>query len=103
MPTPVTSSQPAPIPSSLLGGSVGAWNRFWFSPMDPTTICFIRLLCAASAFYVCLTYSWGLLSYVGPNGWVDARMNAHRLHDWEFYAPAVEWSTRPLVPSTCAS
>src|SRR5262249_13456729 len=53
-------------------GDVGrGWDRFWFSPADPTTLAFIRIACGLLAFYVHLTYSWGLLSYLGPDGWVD--------------------------------
>jgi hypothetical protein len=92
MPTPVTGSQPITAPPSLFADGVRSWDRFWFTPMDPTTICFIRLLSGALAFYVCLTYSWGLFSYVGPHGWVDGRLNAFVLNDLEFHAPPTEWN-----------
>ena len=56
---------------SVLGSLLRGWDRFWFSRMDPTTLCFIRLCCGLLTFYVHLTYSWGLLSYVGPEAWID--------------------------------
>ena len=45
--------------------TVRAWDRFWFSPMDPTTLGLMRLCCGFMAFYVTITYSWGLFAYVG--------------------------------------
>ncbi len=92
MSVPVTGSQPSPTRSSLLTEAVWSWDRFWFTPTDPTTICFIRLLSGAVAFYVCLTYSWGLFSYIGPNGWVDAKVNTYMLQELPIYAMATEWA-----------
>ena len=53
---------------SLLGEVVRGWDRFWFTPADPTTLAFIRVCCGLLVFYVHLTYSWDLFSYVGAWG-----------------------------------
>ena len=98
MSMPVTGSQPLPTQTSLLADGVRSWDRFWFTPTDPTTICFIRLLGGAVAFYVCLTYSWGLFSYVGPNGWADSEFNKYMSNERPFYAPATEWTAPPQDP-----
>ena len=92
MSVPITGSRPLSTGPSLLTEAVRSWDRFWFTPADPTTACFIRLLCGAVAFYVCLTYSWGLFSYVGPNGWVDGQMNEFMLQKLPLYGPALEWT-----------
>jgi hypothetical protein len=56
---------------ALLADMFRGWDRFWFSPGDPTNLAFIRLAAGLVILYVHLTYSWGLLSYLGPEGWVD--------------------------------
>ena len=58
---------------NLFTDIASAWDRFWFSPRDPRTLAFMRILCGLLAFYVHLTYSWGLLQYVGPDAWMDQR------------------------------
>src|SRR5205814_1892506 len=48
------------------------WDRFWFSPSDPTTVGLIRLLSGIVILYVYFCYSFDLLSYVSPReGWLD--------------------------------
>jgi hypothetical protein len=58
-------------PGALFLGAIRGWDRFWFSPQDPTTLCWIRLCAGLVVLYVHLTYSWQLLSYVGPEAWID--------------------------------
>jgi hypothetical protein len=69
------SQQPS-SEATLDGGAVvmdavRGWNRFWFAPQDPTTLCFIRLCAGLLILYVHITYSWDLLGYVGPEAWLD--------------------------------
>ena len=92
MSTLAKAARPAEARPSPLAEAVRSWDRFWFAPADPTPACFIRLLGGALAFYVCFCYSWGLLSYVGPHGWVDTRSNDYLLREISFYAPAFEWN-----------
>ncbi len=61
--------------STISGGSivmdaVRGWDRFWFSAQDPLPLCFIRVCAGLLIFYVHLTYSWDLMGYVGPDGWL---------------------------------
>jgi hypothetical protein len=58
-------------PAALLRDVWRGWERFWFTPLAPTTLGLMRLCCGLLAFYVHLGYSWGLFSYIGPNGWID--------------------------------
>ena len=51
------------------------WDRFWFTPSDPTTVGLIRLLTGFSVLYVYFCYSFDLLSYVSPKeAWLDGRV-----------------------------
>ncbi|MCH2115799.1 MAG: HTTM domain-containing protein [Pirellulales bacterium] len=47
-----------------------AWNRFWFAPSDPATLCLIRLLAGSLLFYTHLVWSWDLQAFLGPDGWL---------------------------------
>ena len=47
-----------------------AWNRFWFTPADPATLCLLRLLAGSLLFYTHLVWSLELDAFLGPNGWV---------------------------------
>lgn len=45
-----------------------AWNRFWFTPREPTTLAVIRWLTGLMAIYVHATYSMDLVRWFGPDG-----------------------------------
>lgn len=52
-----------------LTGTVGtAWNRFWFVPSDPFTLCVLRVLTGLVAIYFVGSFSFDLVSYFGPDG-----------------------------------
>src|SRR5690606_13791595 len=48
--------------------AVGGWNRFWFTPSDPATLCLLRVFTGAMLFYTHLVWSKDLLGFFGPEG-----------------------------------
>jgi uncharacterized membrane protein YphA (DoxX/SURF4 family) len=62
-----------------------AWNRFWFTPMRPHTLCVIRLCTGAMLLYCHLVLAKDLMSFVGPNAWINNEL-AEQLHDGAFGA-----------------
>lgn len=57
-----------------------AWNRFWFAPKDPATLCLIRVLAGSMLFYTHLVWSLDLQAFLGPEGWLPVdylRENVH--------------------------
>lgn len=48
-----------------------AWERFWFTPMDPTPLALMRILCGAIVLYTCIAHSFTLDDMMGPDAWVD--------------------------------
>jgi len=78
-------------PSSFLGSVVRGWDRFWFRPGDPTTLSLIRILVGLLAFYVHLSYSWDLLTYVGPEAWLDDSVARFVRLEQPIYAPGSSW------------
>jgi hypothetical protein len=53
---------------NLNNRSGNAWTRFWFAPSDPTTLGLIRLLTAAMALALYLSYLPDLGRLFGPGG-----------------------------------
>ncbi len=61
-------------PLAMLGDVARAWNDFWFTPANPTTLCLIRVFVGMIVCYVFLSYSVDLMGYVGPRAWIDAEV-----------------------------
>lgn len=47
----------------------GRWTRFWFTPADPTTLGFMRIVTGLLALYVHAVYSLDFQAFFGKNGW----------------------------------
>jgi hypothetical protein len=97
--TPVQPKQSSLIDS--MHSWAGAWNRFWFSPTDPTTLGLIRLCCGLLVFYVHLAYTPDLQTLFGPEAWLDSQtMNDFR-KEAPVVAPPSGWEgVVPLRPQT---
>lgn len=50
---------------------VRAWDRFWFTAIDPATLGFIRILAGAMLFYTHAVWSRGLIQFFGPQSWTN--------------------------------
>ncbi len=48
------------------------WNRFWFTPGDPATLCLIRILAGAMLLYTHLVWTIGLEDFFFDGGWISA-------------------------------
>jgi len=67
------------------------WEAFWFEPADPTLLGLIRVCMGCVMVYVYLTYSIGLVGFVGPDAWVDTRAGHYLTHDYQVMAPPASW------------
>jgi hypothetical protein len=47
-----------------------AWNRFWFTPGDPLTVCVLRIVAGTAALFYVATFSFDLIDWFGPTGWL---------------------------------
>ncbi len=48
------------------------WNRFWFQPTDPATLCLIRIGAGAMLFYTHLVWSLDLEGFFGPTARISS-------------------------------
>lgn len=60
-----------------------AWDRFWFTPTRPHTLCVLRLLTGGMLLYCHLVLASDLFSFVGQDAWMNNEMS-RQLHDGAF-------------------
>src|SRR5262249_35668436 len=54
--------------------AVKAWNDFFFTPRDPTTLGLMRICAGIFILYVHLAHTPDLYNLFAPDGWADATM-----------------------------
>jgi len=57
----------------LYHGLVDGWDYFWFRPVNPTTLAFIRISTGLLVFYIHATTMGELPNLIGPHAWVDSQ------------------------------
>ncbi|MEL7337588.1 MAG: HTTM domain-containing protein, partial [Planctomycetota bacterium] len=61
----------------------GVWDRFWFTPRRPHTLCVLRALTGAMLLYCHVVLAVDLLSFIGRDAWINNEL-AGQLHDGAF-------------------
>jgi hypothetical protein len=64
-----------------------AWNRFWFTPSDPTTLGLVRLCCGFLLFYILLGFGYDLEAFLGPDAWLNLAFINELRHEAPVYGP----------------
>ena len=55
----------------LVSEASAGWNRFWFTPSDPATLCVIRVLTGAMLFYTHTIWALNSDAFFGPTSWLS--------------------------------
>jgi len=77
-----------------------AWNRFWFTPAAPETLCTIRVFAGAMLLYTHLIWSFDLYAFFGPNGWLPLELYGYdHFYDVEGVVPNLSVSLFQLIHS----
>ena len=58
-----------------------SWERFWFTPTDPTLLGAIRILTGLIVVYTLIAYSFSLQDMMGEHAWVDLTLRERIAHD----------------------
>jgi hypothetical protein len=92
MTIPVTQREEE-VTESPVGTFVRGWNKFWFSPADPTPLALVRICAGLVVLYIHLAYSYDLQGFFGANAWInlaelndfrrDAPWQERHWHDWQ--------------------
>jgi Vitamin K-dependent gamma-carboxylase len=72
-----------------------AWNAFWFTPADPTTLGLIRLLTGLMVVYNHAVWGLALEDFFGPHSWISPDLIAF-IHKYQFQYSYSFWF---LVPA----
>lgn len=87
--------------ASGIRGLWQAWDRFWFSPSDPTTLGFMRLVGGLLIFYVHLSYSFDLQTFFGRDAWLNIELADSLRHNLPMFSPGTQWDKQAdLTPRT---
>src|SRR5262245_61492184 len=68
-------------PARVLHHYLEGWNRFWFTPRDPTTLGLMRILTGLVTFYTFAAYSLDLQALIGPHAWLDLETRLETVRD----------------------
>ena len=68
------------------------WDRFWFTPTDPATLCMIRVLAGAMLVYTHAVWTLGLDRFLSPDGMLSPQFIQH------FKGSAWAWSHLYWIP-----
>ncbi len=91
-------------PSEPAAGArfVEAWNRFWFTPGDPTVLALIRIFCGMVTLYTFIGYSFDLQALLGEHAWMDLETRQRMYRETPQPAPERGWLSprleRPKEP-----
>ena len=69
-----------------------SWDRFWFTPADPTTLGLMRICAGIVVLYVYFCYSFDLMSYVSlDEAWMDEPVVQYRLKEMRNLVETTDW------------
>jgi hypothetical protein len=68
-------------PATLSDRVEAAWNRFWFTPGDPTVLGLIRICAGLITFYTFFIYSFNLQEFFGKHAWWDLESAVRAAHE----------------------
>jgi hypothetical protein len=72
-----------------------AWDRFWFTPANPTTWGLIRICAGLLTLYVHLAYSYDLFAFFGKDAWVSWNRVTELHQDSPRNPMAMDWYGKP--------
>lgn len=77
-----------------VGSTIGAWDRFWFTPSLPHTLAVLRVVTGLMLLYSHIVLATDLMAFVGNDAWIN-NDTARELHDGAF--GFADWGRSYLV------
>jgi Vitamin K-dependent gamma-carboxylase len=72
------------------------WNRFWFVPRSPATLCMLRILTGLMLVYTHLVWTLELETFLGNHGILERDLAREMQGESPFVWSHYEWSDSPL-------
>jgi predicted DCC family thiol-disulfide oxidoreductase YuxK len=81
--------------------SAGGWNRFFFTPADPTALGLIRVMVGLLLFWNLAVYGFDLHGFLGTEGWADPAtvrlfQSERTPYAWSFWLLVPDALLRPV-------
>jgi hypothetical protein len=84
-------SDPPPA-APLLQRMAAAWDRFWFTSADPTTLALIRICTGVVMTYTMIAFTLDLQELLGPQGWLDLETRNEMRYSEPVSGEALGWT-----------
>ncbi len=96
--------KPAALPSKRSAETFGdravqSWNRFWFTPADPTVLGLIRICCGLITLYTVMAYSLNLDEFFGEHAWLNLEAALRDLNHRPWYVSPLRGEELPPEPA----
>ncbi len=80
--------------SDASNAAVNGWQRFWFLPRDPATLCVIRICVGLLLLYTHVVWTLDWEGFFGPAGWLDktARVEQYMIPAGQELPVFVRWT-----------
>jgi len=80
--------------STVAASPSGGWNRFWFTPADPSTLGLIRILTGLAVLFIHIGYSFDLQAFFGKDAWLNLDLANEYRRELPIVPPPTEWEHR---------
>src|SRR5262245_8167976 len=87
-----SSARATPFTLSFWSTLLRDWNRFWFTPSDPTLLGLLRLSCGLLALYTVFTYTWELQNFFGRDAWMNYELRTLSRHETPMIVDPLQWT-----------
>jgi hypothetical protein len=77
---------------------IQGWQRFWFTPTDPTLLGLMRIATGALLVYLVVTSGSMLQALQGPEGWVDLDTADILRRETPWVPPPDDWNENVVPP-----
>lgn len=85
-------TQPAEKELDFFETALHGWNRFWFTPADPTILALIRICCGLLTVYTLFAYTQDLEAFFGRDAWLNLNLRLKTVQETPWNAGPLNWS-----------
>ncbi len=75
------------------------WNRFWFTPADPFTVSFLRVIAGVAAVAFVVSHTFGLTDWFASGGWLPVDTVQRVMETEPGEGAAYQWSYLNYIDS----
>jgi hypothetical protein len=85
-------------PNQALPSWLSGWEKFWFTPADPTLLALVRITCGMITTYTLFVYSFNLPDFMGEHGWHDLPLRMEQVRERPMERTPLNWDYAGRLP-----